>query len=307
MFTNISMEGDNRMKLLIALCFLYAGIANAANGIYPLRSQLVPSGVKPTADTRLVYYGGPVISNVKVFVVYWGSSVDTAIQQGIGKFYNSLVASTHMDWLNQYATDKPALDGRQGTNQTIGRGSFLGEAVITPSHSGNNIDDKDVQAELEYQVSIKKLPTPDANTIFMIYFPSGITNSIEGMKSCQQFCAYHMGFKSKSYGDVFYGVMPDIQSGACVFGCGGFGGNVFESITAVSSHELVEAVTDPYPTPADKPVFPQAWNTTKGEEIADLCTTGRATLQTPGQTYSLSGEWDNSKGSCNNDTFKSGQ
>ena len=81
--------------------------------------------------------------------------------------------------------------------------------------------------------------------------------------------AIHEGFTSKTLGNIFYGVMPDL-GGACSFGCG-FHMNQFDSASIISAHEMIEAVTDPFPTPGSNPAYPQAWNTTDGSEIGDVC------------------------------------
>src|SRR5579884_4239123 len=123
-----------------------------------------------------------------------------------------------------------------------------------------------IQKELDAQITSGKLPPTYKNTLYMNYFPAGVSISIATEKSCETFCAYHEGFNSSRSGQpVYYGVMPV---------CGGWGcgmGSAFDTLTAVSSHETIEAVTDPFPTPGDKPAYPQAWNTTGGEEIADVC------------------------------------
>src|SRR5262249_41764676 len=72
----------------------------------------------------------------------------------------------------------------------------------------------------------------------------------------------------------------------------------FENLTIVSSHEALEAVTDPFPTPGDKPAYPQAWNTNDGQEIADLCQSQSGTVTGHGLTSKVSGEWDNKSSSC---------
>ncbi|PWU19724.1 MAG: hypothetical protein C5B49_05290 [Bdellovibrio sp.] len=273
-------------------------LASAGRGIYPTKWQMMtrPMSVKAD-DTKLLYYGGSVIGNARVFTVFWGNTVDSDLQKNIGPFYAAVVASPVMDWLNQYNTSVTAVDGRQGTNQTIGRGSYGGEFVIQPTNTATALDDKDIHVELEAQINKHVLPTPDANTLFMIHFPSNISITIDNMKSCAQFCAYHFSYQSTTYGPVYYGVMPDFKTGPCSFACG-FSNNAFDITTAVSTHELAEAVTDPIPTPGDKPAYPQAWNTSNGQEIGDLCTYGNITLQTPDRTYALSALWDNSTGTC---------
>lgn len=302
-------------SLLVIQCFLITALtsglaleqAQAKRGVYPTRFRITPirsnkDGLASTAE-NLKYYGGPVISNVRVITVFWGPNVNSQIQKDIGSFYTAIVNSTHMDWLSQYGTYRPAVDGRAGTNQSIGRGSYAGEFTITPLNPKKVLGDEEIQAELEFQISQNVLPLADSNSLYMIYFPAGVTISIEGMKSCEAFCAYHEGFNSQVHGNVYYGVMPDLTSGGCQFGCGS-SSSVFDSATAVSSHELIEAVTDPFPTPGDKPAYPQAWNTSNGSEIADLCPAS-ATVKSSTRSFVISKEWDNSTKSCKGGVFTS--
>ena len=97
--------------------------------------------------------------------------------------------------------------------------------------------------------------------------------------------------------------MPDLGSGACSFTCS-VGNTNFESTTFVSSHEAIEAITDPKPTPADKPSFPQAWNTKDGSEISDLCQQS-STLTAGSITYMITKNWDNKKNACSTEKFVS--
>jgi hypothetical protein len=61
----------------------------------------------------------------------------------------------------------------------------------------------------------------------------------------------------------------------------------------------MEAVTDPFPTPGDKPAYPQAWNDAGGQEIGDLCAQGNSTVTGHGLTSAVQWEYDNSIGGCN--------
>ena len=249
-----------------------------------------------TAAAKVVYYGGPVLANVKVYSVFWGKSVDSSVTSQIGSFFSATVNSTYLDWMKEYDTNIKAVDGRQGTNQHVGRGSYAGEYTITPKNTSASLNDPDVQAEIEYQVSTGALPKPDDNSLFMVYFPPGISISIDGQASCQAFCAYHEGFVSKTYGNTFYGVMPDM-GGACSLGCG-FNPAPFANMTEVTSHELMEAISDPFPTPGSTPAYPQAWNTTDGNEIGDLCAGNDTQLTTPAGSFTLQQEFQNSIGGC---------
>lgn len=280
-------------SLALAACVLLAAsVSSAKNKLYTANALLVPKIQQdPTVQSNpLLYYGGPVIANVKVFVGIWNERVSADVKNGITDFYRAYVTSEHMDWLNEYQTSVTAVDGRAGTGQSIGRGQVLGEKIMTPSITTKKITDTQIQQEIEKQIDAGNFPRPDQNTLYMLHFSKDIQITIEGMTSCFSFGGYHNAYKSAKYGDVFYGVMPE---------CSFFGGGSFSSITNVSSHELIEAVTDPFPTPGDKPAFPQAWNAADGNEIADLCQNGPGTtLQGPKGTYSISLEWSNTRNRC---------
>lgn len=245
----------------------------------------------------LKYYGGPVISHPLVYVVYWGNSIHPTLVKGLPGFYKALVNSNHMDFLSQYSTNINAVDGRPGTNQEIGRGQYGGEYVINPSNKKRDIDDVEIQAELVGQIAAQKLPAPTDDSLYMVYFPAGMSITASGSKSCSSFCAYHNGVQTQQFGNLFYGVMPDMNSGACRFGCG-FSQSVLDRSTIVSAHEFSEAVTDGFPTPGDNPAFPQAWNTEKGEEVGGLCSEFSGVLRTGSTNYKVQGEFDNKTGTC---------
>jgi hypothetical protein len=157
--------------------------------------------------------------------------------------------------------------------------------VITPHNKKTALTDKQVQKELVYQIAAGVLPAPDANTLYMTYFPSNISIRLGKAQSCSTFGAYHEGFTSSQYGGVFYGVMPDC-------------GYSFADFTVVSSHELAEATTDNYPTPGTHPKFPQAWNTTDGYEIGDLCEGYDGSLVAGKTTYTVQQIFSNMTNAC---------
>jgi hypothetical protein len=280
----------NNISRLLAASLVFAAVAAdaAPHGIMWARGK---APARQAANTKLLYYGGPVIEHAKVYAVFWGGSVPAETRNGIGPFFTNVLDSGYMDWLSEYDTNLKAVDGRDGTKQHIGRGSYGGAFTITPNNGSTALKDADVQAELEAQIKAGNLPPNDGNTLYMTYFPAGTSIEIEGQKSCQAFCAYHEGFNSKN-GPIYYGVMPV---------CGGFGcgfGSAFDNLTIVSSHEAIEAVTDPFPTPGSNPAYPQAWNTNDGQEIADICQSESGTVTGHGNTSKVSGEWDNNSFSC---------
>ncbi len=271
----------------------------------PLRRILrtVPRGLAgppaPAAPANLVYYGGPVVPSVNVVQVIWGSGTYLAgITNGgthtptrLGDFYRSVSASAYVDWLCEYNTP----------TQTVARGGFYGAITITPSpaNDGSTITDAEIQAELVAQIQAQVLPYPDGNTIYMIDFPLGKTiDDGFGDLSCQVYCGYHgTGVLSGQY--YYYAVLPDFSPGSgCDVGCG-TAATLFDDLTSVSSHEMVEAITDPAVGQAPTLAAPLAWYDAINGEIGDICNQFESSFVDPDNvTWTVQKEWSNAFAAC---------
>src|SRR5579871_5599230 len=265
-------------------------------------------GFAAPAGAHLSYFGGPVISNVHVVQVLYGSgSFDSHITStatpSMASFFTDITNSTFMDMLSEYNTPVSG-----GTGQTIGHGTFDGQFTIVPSaaNSGSTIDDTQIQAELLAQINAGHLPSPildaagNVNTLYMIYFPSGITITQGGSQSCVGggFCAYH-GTTSNTLNskNVLYGVLPDMQAGSgCDQGCGN--STIFGNNTSVSSHEFSEAVTDADVGIATTFAAPLAWMDMNNGEIGDICNAQQGSFTVNGTTYTVQLEFSNRANNC---------
>jgi hypothetical protein len=263
--------------------------------IMPMRT---PGIVKFDATaTKLKYYGGHVISNAKVVAVFWGSGVDSTTKGFLPPFYTAVVNSAHMDWLSEYDTNIKSESGAAGTNQHIGRGTFSAAYTISPSKTSGTISDTQIQTELNSQIKSGKLPAPDDNTVYMVSFPKGLKITLGGATSCSTFCAYHNTGKTDAGKNLIYSVLPYLGSGSgCETGCGS--GVYQDDTTAVASHELIEAVTDPEIglVTGSSIGAPAAWYDEVNGEIADICNAESGTL--PGTSYKVQAEWSNKAGKC---------
>lgn len=276
----------------------------------PAQQRIVPVGPPQTprsstiinlSGPHLNYYGGRVISNVQIAVVFWTANVDATTQSKIGGFYTAVTNSPYLDMLNEYDTVglNGFANGQPGSNQAIRRGTVIGPYTIAPSTNATTIDDTQIQAELQAQINAGHLPAPatdgsgNVNTLYMVYFPLGYTITLQGVTSCVRFCAYHGTYVNNSL-SIPYGVMPDLSAPGCSGGCGS-GPTVFDNLTSVSSHEMVESITDAevgIATVFDKPL---AWyDATSNAEIGDLCNHQHATLS----TYTVQREWSNLRNAC---------
>lgn len=279
--------------------------------IVPVRDPNAgPIGFAAPAGAHLTYFGGPIISNVQVVQVLYGSGSYNAQVAGttsptMGQFYGDITGSGSglVSLLQQYNTPVSG-----GTGQTFGNGTFIGLFQIVPAagNNGSTITDAQIQSELLAQITAGHLPAPtldatgNPNTVYMIFFPPGKTITQGGSNSCQAggFCAYH-GTTSSLLGgkNVLYGVMPDMQTGLCsTGGCGSAG--VFGNYTSVTSHELVEAMTDAFVGIATVFGPPLAWYDQVNGEIGDICNGQQASYTANGTAYTIQLEFSNAANNC---------
>jgi hypothetical protein len=262
------------------------------------------------AGAHLTYFGGPIISNVQAVQVLYGSGSYNAQVAGttsptMGNFFADITTTGLITLLQQYNTN---ISG--GTGQVFGNGSFGGLFQIVPAagNNGSTITDAQIQSELLAQITAGHLPAPvidatgNPNTIYMIYFPPGKTISQGGSSSCVAggFCAYHGTTSTLFSGkNVLYGVLPDMQPGSgCATGCGT--STTFGNYTSVTSHELVEAMTDAFVGIATTFAPPLAWYDQTNGEIGDICNGQQGTYVANGTTYTIQLEFSNSANNCVN-------
>jgi hypothetical protein len=264
---------------------------------------------------HLNYYGGPIVSNLQVVVVFWGPNVNSTVTSQIGGFFQAIINSSYFDLVSEYSTSLTPVGGGTGTNQSIGRGGYGGAYVIAPAFCATapcTVTDTQIKAELLNQVAAGNLPPPaldangNVNTLYLTYFPHGVTITQGGSASCAAggFCAYH-GTTSNTFNSkhLLYGVVPDFGAGSgCDTGCGA--GTEFQNITSVSSHEMIETVTDADVGIATVFAPPLAWydpnsqDQDGGGEIGDICNAQQAQVSAGGSTYTVQKVWSNFEGAC---------
>lgn len=270
-------------------------LAATAPSCLNAQGQSIPCAV------NLQYFGGPVLSNVKVYAVFWNGAVRLDVAQLIGGFYETLTNSEWLDWLTEYSTTLDVQAGSElgqpGTQQVIGRGTFAGNytlpvlstvypACASPNQALTCVTDAEVQGELDFQIRHGNLPAPDANTLYMVHFPAGMAIELGSRPvslSCQAFCSYHSTYRA-SYQDagtqdVVYAVVPDLGNNGCQNGCGL--GTPFQNTCMATSHEIAESITDSAAGLSTVVDFPLGWYDTEPTsqgEVADMCNQHSDTL-----------------------------
>ncbi len=234
-------------------------------------SPALLSATAPAAAPQLTYRGGPLLSSVAVFTIFWGSAWQQAphntLVTQLNQFFDFILTSPLLDQLGEYSVP----------GQTIGHGSRDGSVMVTTPAPMSSVTDTAVQHLLQGLIAGGTVPTASANRLFFIYVPPGVTVIQGGSASCQAFCGYHNDIA----GQVFYAVMPFPGCAGCTGGLGSL-----DALTSTSSHELCEAITDPIPG--------QGWYDDNNGEIGDICAWKTKAMG----SYTVQLEWSNQANGC---------
>lgn len=239
---------------------------------------------KALADTGpLVYHtGGSIMPSATLYAIYWlpasgklqnGNS--TSLPFAYQNLQNSLLINYAGHGLANITTEFFQI-GSTSVTWITSTGGLGGVAVDTSPYPasgctdtftpGNCITDAQIQSEIK-KVMTAKGWTGGLNNIFLLYTSSGEGSCVDaGGSSCayKQYCGYH-GFIGGSP-NIIYANIPFGDLSACSLGPvaqpSPNGNPVADAVTNTVSHEITEAITDP---------LLDAWFTTAGNEIGDLC------------------------------------
>jgi hypothetical protein len=222
------------------------------------------------ASAHLDYNGGPLLTHVQVYTIFWGtkwsSASGTHLMGKLNAFYQAILVSPLIDQLGEYSVPGKA----------IGHGAYIGTKVITAQAPVGSITDSVIRTRLKSWIAAGTVPKNTKNTLYFIYLDPGIISIMGGSKSCQNYCGYH-----DHTGSVYYAVMPYPTCSGCLGGM-----KAFDALTGTSSHELCEAITDPVPG--------SGWYDGVNGEIGDICAWNFKKVA--GYTVQL--EWSNKKNKC---------
>jgi hypothetical protein len=211
-----------------------------------------------------------LLTAVEVVTAFWGAdwlAGDAPLLTQINDFFLYILNSPLMSQLGEYSVP----------NQTIGHGSLSGTAVITDQEPPALVSDAQIRSIIQSEISKNTLPKPNANSLYFVYLPTGITVDMGGQQSCSAFCGYHDAIGT----NIYYAVMPYPNCSGCVGGM-----HELDALTSTSSHELCEAVTDPVPG--------QGWYDDVNGEIGDICAWQTKKID----RWTVQLEWSNQKGAC---------
>jgi hypothetical protein len=184
------------------------------------------------------FFGGNLLPQVQAQALYLGNE------------FSSAPASTETATLDAFLKDitgGPYMQALTRAGYNVGTGSAVSGAVDrTALTVGSTIGDAFIRARLQADITSGLLQAPNANTLYVVYVePDVAVNLGQGQGTTQQgILGYHTAFVGANGAPIRYAV---------VVSPGGAAGNstlpeaktALDQQTAVTSHELAEAVTDP--------------------------------------------------------------
>jgi hypothetical protein len=221
-----------------------------------LRAQPQVEGLERREVPTVTYHGGALLQHVEVQALCYGSDwyTNRANYQMTGQIESYL----------RYLVRSPYMDMLTNAGYWVGRGSW-DQGRILPKNINKQyyLNDSTIQSDLLSLIRNGSLKRNDANRLYIIFVePSVAVRLQNGDNSIRNFEGYHSAVNG-----VAYAVIP-YQAG---FNGHERGLSAFDSATAVVSHELAEAVTDPM-TNGRRGWYDESWDRIHHDsgEIGDI-------------------------------------
>jgi len=220
-------------------------------------TRLLVQGLEDRSVPTVQFFGGNLMPHVEAQALFLGNEwstvpADAAQTSTLNSYLSDVTGGAYMDALT-----------RAGYN--VGRGTATAGAVdpaaLTP---GSTISDASIQATLSADIASGKLQPLDANRLYVVFVePNVAVNLGFGQGTTRQgILGYHGAFAGPNGQTVRYAVIA--YPGGSV-GNSSLGTAAMDQLTAVSSHELAEAVTDP-----DVNFSTLGWYDSRRGEIGDI-------------------------------------
>jgi len=278
--------------------------------------QLAAARAQVFADTGpLTYHGGPIMPSATSYVIFW---TPPKLQNGTAAGWSAAYRDLQTQFLKDYAGHSLATNNTQYYQTINGVTSYIGNTggvggiyIDTDAYPasgctdtatpGNCLTDAQIQAEINKVMALKGW-TGGINKIFFVYTAKGEGSCIDSSNtvcSYNYYCAYHGAYGSSAspviYANMPYAANMPLATGGCAYGVTPNGNAEADSAASITSHELIEAITDPLNN--------GAWYTAQGNEIGDLCAwnygtntwgaSKNANQSWNGHLYELQMEYDN--------------
>jgi hypothetical protein len=292
--------------------------AHIMSTVQGARALAKARALAPFAGGPLVYHGGPIMRRATLYAIFWiPLTLQTGGPTGMPVAYQNLQTRLLADYTahgidnnnTQYyeilGSTTAYIQNASGVSLTSGlAGSFVDNAPYPASGCsdaatpGNCITDAQIQAEIQKVISLAGW-TAGPNKMFLLFTSSGEGSCLDSSGTAcayRQYCSYHSAIGTS----VIYSNLPFGNLSVCqVAGTPSPNGHpAADAVTDVATHEITEAITDPFGT---------AWFDSSGMEIGDICNfnygangwdAGNANQMWNGNFYEVQQVYDNHVGAC---------
>ncbi len=246
--------------------------------------RLSQAGQRATQSTApLTYHGGPIQTNPKMYIVFWGSSWNSSSgdPQGVKARMTAFLSIVGGSGWNNSTTQYTQSDGQHVGNQS---GSLAGYYVDTASSPPSRPSQSQMAAEAAKAAA--KYGDYSASAAYIVALPHNIRPSGFGT----QYCAYHSSTSAAGHTIAWTNdpYLPDVGS-SCGAGSVNSPGTL-DGVSIVFGHEQGETETDPQPN--------SGWLDSSGAENGDKCAwTGLINNPNAGG-YPTQPLWSNANNGC---------
>lgn len=199
------------------------------------------AGQRATQATGpLTYHGGPIQTNPKMYVVFWGNSWNSTSgdPKGVKSQMLAFLGIVGGSGWNNSTTQYTQSDGQHVGNQS---GSLAGSYVDTTSSPPSRPSQSQLAAEAAKAAA--KYGDYSASAAYIVALPHGIRPSGFGT----QYCAYHSSTTAAGHTIAWTNdpYLPDVGA-SCGQGSVNNPGTL-DGVSIVFGHEQGETETDPFP------------------------------------------------------------
>jgi hypothetical protein len=264
---------------------------------------------------NLMYWGGPVMRKTsRTYGIFWEPpQLQSGAATGVSATYNALIQRYFKDvggsgLYNNNTQYYQILSGQRQNivnksglaGSYVDRTAYPASGCVDSATPGNCLTDQQIQDEVAKVMKLRGWSGGLAN-MFYVFTSRGEGSCVDvAVCAFTVYCAYHGNFTNAAGQDVIYANMP--YAGTDLNGCGAPSSPNndidADSTINVTSHEHMEAVTDPNL---------DAWYDLQQNEIGDKCAWdfgrvaldgGKANQRWNGHYYILQREWDNRVSGC---------
>jgi hypothetical protein len=233
------------------------------------KNSFMPIVAKGNETPHFQYIGGLTLPIPNIYNLFlggwWNKNKDMC--EYVNKYTKILASWNYTKSIDEYL----------GVTQP----SFAGWGIFNSIPFVKTLSDKSIQNRISCLLKSGSIKKFGDQTVFFVYLQDGLNAKVVGQKTCDSLCGYHNNFHDKSYGVVFYAVIPYMNCSVCNPGM-----DIMSSMSVVASHELIETMTDPVPG--------TGWYSMYHNEIGDVCAWQTKKLE----DIEVQLVWSNKNGKC---------